>query len=71
MREKYKEFYKEAVNQLAVILADKMNIERGVKEKACFKPIIDAIHLALLVGILKSYIAQLEKVIDLIKESEG
>lgn len=71
MRDKYKELYKQAVKAYTTILFDKMNIEQGVKEKPCFKPIIEVIELALLCGILKSYIAQLEKVIDKLKETEG
>ena len=71
MREKYKAFYDDATRHYADIMTDKMTIERGVKEKSCFKPVIDAIHLALLIGILKSYLAQLEKVIAILEESEG
>ena len=71
MRDKYIELYKSAVKAEKTILFDKMNIERGLKEKGCFKPIIDAIELSLLLGLLKAYIDCLEKVIDTIEKGAG
>ena len=71
MKEKYKHLYSRALMHLKTIHADIIKIEKGVKEKSCFKPIINVMHLKLLAYELKLYIARLEKVIDLIEESEG
>jgi hypothetical protein len=71
MLKKYNELYKQATAAFKEIYSDKVKIEQGLKEKPCFKPIINTIELSLLCGILKNYINQLENVIKILDKTEG
>lgn len=73
MRKTYKSFLEEITKQRIKIETDIGIIDKGIKEKACFKPIIDIGSLVNLRAFLIDYMGELTKIVERIeeKESEG
>ena len=70
MREVYTSFLKEITTQRIQIETDIAMIERGLEEKECFTPIVDADKLLHVRGLLVKYMSVLAALVEEIELKE-